>query len=388
MDCEKTSVEHIGNIALETNNIPLSQEEQSKLSRKIDLRVTCVLGCLYLLSQIDKNNLGNANIAGMSTDLALSGSRFSMVVLFMFITYVAFQPVAVILVRKMGARPFFTTIALLWGTTEICLGFVRHWYDLIPLRLLLGAFEAGVFPGALYMMSCWYSRYKLQQRVALFYMIGTVASAFTGILAYGVSQMDGLGAGPSWWSSSAQELGSDSHATGIAGWRWIFIMFGIITCTVAIICAIFVVDFPEVELERKPNRWSVPFLTHREARFIVSQIEADRNDTYAEEFRLGQYLQHMGDSKVWAHATLFGLTTTTNYAVVYFLPIILREGMGFSVAAAQCLVAPPYILACLWMLAIGWLSDRQRVRSPFVIFNCCFAFLGKYYDLPLLLSLF
>ncbi|OJI99502.1 hypothetical protein ASPVEDRAFT_81114 [Aspergillus versicolor CBS 583.65] len=70
MDCEKTSVKHIGNIAPETDNIPLSQEEQSKLSRKIDLRLTCVLGCLYLLSQIDKNNLGNANIADMSTDLS------------------------------------------------------------------------------------------------------------------------------------------------------------------------------------------------------------------------------------------------------------------------------------------------------------------------------
>ncbi|KAL3484695.1 major facilitator superfamily domain-containing protein [Aspergillus germanicus] len=239
----------------------------------------------------------------------------------MFITYVAFQPVAVILVRKIGARLFFTSIAVLWGITEISLGFVRHWYDLIPLRLILGAFEAGVFPAALYMMSCWYPRYRLQQRIALFYFIGTLASAFTGILAYGVSQMAGLGSGPDWWGAiSATAREPSTYARGIAGWRWIFII-----------------------------------------------------DTHAEEFRLSLYLQHLGDSKVWAHAALFMLTTTTNYAVVYFLPIILREGLGFSVAAAQCLTAPPYILGCLWMLVLGRISDRLRVRSPFVLFNnaCC-----------------
>lgn len=79
-----------------------------------------------------------------------------------------------------------------------CLGFVREWYDLILLHLLLGAFEAGILPGSLYMMSCWYTRYELQQRVSLSYPIGTLASAFTEILAYTISQLDGNGSGPSW----------------------------------------------------------------------------------------------------------------------------------------------------------------------------------------------
>jgi MFS family permease len=363
----------------QSNADTLGEKEQASLRRKIDLRVTSVLGLLYLVGQIDRNNLGNANIAGMSTDLDLSGSRFSVVVLIMFITYVAFQPVAVILVRKMGARLFFTSIAVLWGITEICLGFVRHWYDLIPLRLILGAFEAGVFPAALYMMSCWYPRYRLQQRIALFYFIGTLASAFTGILAYGVSQMAGLGSGPDWWgavSDTARE--PSTYANGIAGWRWIFIMFGIITLTVAAISSVLIVDFPEVELERTDRFWTVPFLTTREARFVVAEIDSDRSDTHAEEFRLSLYLQHLGEFKVWAHAALFMLTTTTNYAVVYFLPIILREGLGFSVAAAQCLTAPPYILGCLWMLVLGRISDRLRVRSPFVLFNNACCVIGMY----------
>lgn len=373
MDKAESTFEHVDDIIPPDSNV-LSASEKTKLRRKIDIRVTCVLGVLYMLSQIDKNNLGNANIAGMGTDLNLSGSRYSMIVLFMFITYVSFQPVAVVLVRKMSGRSYFTSIALLWGATEICLGFVRHWYDLIPLRLLLGLFEAGMFPGALYMMSCWYPRYELQQRVALFYFIGTLASAFTGILAYGFSQLAGNGSGPSWWMSNAE----DSDQSGIAGWRWIFIMFGVITCAAALICAPFVVDFPELVLERGSRKGSVAFLTPEEAHFVISQLETDRNDIHAEEFNLRQYLRYAADLKVWAHAAMFCLTTTTNYAVVYFLPIILRNGMGFSLVAAQCLTAPPYILACIWMVVVGWISDKLRVRSPFVIFNCLCSLIGKF----------
>jgi MFS family permease len=66
---------------------------------------------------------------------------------------------------------------------------------MIPLRLVLGIFEAGFFPGCAYLLSCWYPRYDLQKRNAVFYLIGSMASAFSGILAYGFFKMDGLGGG-------------------------------------------------------------------------------------------------------------------------------------------------------------------------------------------------
>lgn len=72
------------------------------------------------------------------------------------------------------------------------------------LRAILGGLEAGLFPGSVYLLSTWYPRYELQKRNAAFFIIGSVASGFGGTLAYGLSQMDGLG--------------------GISGWRWIFIV--------------------------------------------------------------------------------------------------------------------------------------------------------------------
>jgi MFS transporter, ACS family, DAL5 transporter family protein len=75
---------------------------------------------------------------------------------------------------------------------------------MLGLRIILGAFEAGYFPGCAYLLSTWYTRYELQKRNAVFFLIGSMASALSGILAYGIIQMDGLG--------------------GLSGWRWIFVV--------------------------------------------------------------------------------------------------------------------------------------------------------------------
>lgn len=75
---------------------------------------------------------------------------------------------------------------------------------MVGLRVILGVLEAGFFPGCAYLLSTWYPRYELQKRNAVFYLIGSMASAFAGILAYGLMQMAGL--------------------AGLNGWRWIFIV--------------------------------------------------------------------------------------------------------------------------------------------------------------------
>lgn len=70
------------------------------------------------------------------------------------------------------------------------------------------------------------------------------------------------------------------------------------------------------------------------------------------------------------------MTTTCTYAIAYFLPIILNEGMGFGVAASQCLVAPPYVAAALWMYFCAVMADRYRIRGPWIIGNGIMGFIG------------
>jgi hypothetical protein len=174
------------------------------------------------------------------------------------------------------------------------------------------------------------------------------------------------------------------------------IMQGLLTVVVGCIGALTIADFPE-KAANKTRSCAIPFLNEKEAAFVVARIEKDRHDAIAEPFRLGHYLRCACDAKVWGFAWLFGLTTTNTYAIAYFLPIILRDGMGFSIAAAECLVSPPYVLAAIWMYAcavLGRLScsydssrdpevsigDKYHIRGPFIIFNAILGIIG----LPLL----
>lgn len=110
--------------------------------------------------------------------------------------------------------------------------------------------------------------------------------------------------------------------------------------------------------------------------FVVATIEKDRHDATLEEFKVGQYLKCAADLKVWGFAALFGLSTTVTYAIAYFLPIILEVGMGFNKRDAQCLIAPPYVLAAIVTFAFAWYADKYRIRSPFIIANACLMLIG------------
>jgi len=157
---------------------------------------------------------------------------------------------------------------------------------------------------------------------------------------------------------------------GLSGWRWIFIIEGLLTCVLGIVAYMMIVDFPELS----PTSWK--FLTEREAAFVVARIETDRHDVRTEPFHLGSYLRGAVDSKVWGFCTLYTMTTTISYAIAYFLPVILRDGMGFDIAKAQCLTAPPYVAAAIVMFYQAWLSDKWHLRGPIIVFNAAMGILG------------
>lgn len=129
-----------------------SVEEQNKIIRRVDRRLVLTLGFLYCVSLMDRTNTGIAVVAGMGVDLVLIKDRYSIIVLVFFITYVLLQPPATVILRKIGPRLFLPTITLLWGATMIGMGFVKNWTQMIPLRLLLGIFESGFFPGCAYLL--------------------------------------------------------------------------------------------------------------------------------------------------------------------------------------------------------------------------------------------
>lgn len=157
---------------------------------------------------------------------------------------------------------------------------------------------------------------------------------------------------------------------GLTGWRWIFIIEGVLTCALGISAYWLLVDFPD-----SPRKtWS--FLGAPERAWVVARINRDRGDSRVPPFNLRKFLGAGTDWKIWAYAMIFFCSTTLSYAIAYTLPIILVESLGFDVGAAQCLVAPPYALAGILMFVTGWLGDKYRVRGPIILINMLFCIVG------------
>lgn len=96
-----------------------SKEQQTRILRRVDRRLVLTLGFMYCVSLMDRTNLGLAAIGGMTLDLELVGNRYSVITLVFFITYVLIQPIATVVLRKVGPSLFLPTITLLWGCVMV-----------------------------------------------------------------------------------------------------------------------------------------------------------------------------------------------------------------------------------------------------------------------------
>jgi hypothetical protein len=135
-----------------------------------------------------------------------------------------------------------------------------------------------------------------------------------------------------------------------------------LTILIGIVGYFFLVDFPD-----RPAKTAWRFLNEEECQFITRRIAQDRDDAELEPFSLKKWTRAGLDPKIWGFALLFFFNGTIAYGIAFFLPIILRYNLGFSIAASQCPVVPPYALAALLMYATAWASDKMRLRAPFIV---------------------
>lgn len=123
-------------------------------------------------------------------------------------------------------------------------------------------------------------------------------------------------------------------------------------------CAIgwfIIIDFPTK---------SDGFLSPEEKDFIIARINRDRGDANEEVITLSKVLHHLQDWKLYCWSINVCAAGLPGYAFNYFLPIILRQGMGFTVSQSQLLLAPPYVFAAVVSYICGWLGDRYHIRGP------------------------
>lgn len=179
-------------------------------------------------------------------------------------------------------------------------------------------------------------------------MFGVLASGLSSILAYGLARI-----GP---------------AGNYQPWSFIFFIEGALTIVLGLISYFFIVDFPE-KVKRS-------FLTPADQARVLYRIQIDRNDIEHDALTLKKLGKYLAEWKPWVFSLMFMSSTVTSYALSYFLPTILRLRLGFSLVQAQCLAAPPYVFAIMVAMTTATLSDKFKVRAPFIIFHSLLCIIG------------
>jgi len=162
----------------------------------------------------------------------------------------------------------------------LCQGFVQNHYHLIVTRVLLGVTEAGFFPAAVFLVTTWYCRFEVQTRLAVFYTAASLAGAFSGLLAFGIQHMDGVG--------------------NLAGWRWIFILEGTVSIIAGLVTPFILPDSPD----------AANFLTAAEKATIKLRLEQDSGTSAgkvatSEKFQWKFVRRALLDWKIWFAILIF-----------------------------------------------------------------------------------
>ncbi|KAK4160701.1 MFS general substrate transporter [Cladorrhinum sp. PSN259] len=330
--------------------------DKKKILRKMDLRLIPTLAVLYLLSFLDRGNIGNAKIEGLQEDLSLTGDQYNMCLTVFFFTYAAFEVPSNLLLKKLRPSRWLPIIMVAWGIVMTLMGIVQGYSGLLAARLFLGVAEAGLFPGVAYYLTMWYTRDEIQLRQALFFSAASVAGAFSGLLAFAIGKMDGVG--------------------GLEGWRWIFILEGIVTVLFALVAFGLLFDFPE----------TASFLTEEERAFVVYRLKYQGQEAarahqesigveavhvaQAEEFQWRFVRQAFTDWQIWVNIFVYWGIVCPLYGISLFLPTIVKN-LGYTSSTAQLMTVPIYITAAILAVLTAYLSDRVGKRSPFII-GCLF----------------
>lgn len=253
------------------------------------------------------------------------------------VTYIIFEiPASLILKRARPSRliPFFI---LAWSATVVGSAFVTNYAGLLATRLLIGMFESGLFPCLTLYLSTYYKREEQARRVSYLFVAAALSGAFGGLLAYGLTSLHG--------------------ASGLAGWRWLFLIEGLISLAVGLAFIFLLPDSFE----------SAKWLTEHDK--ALMRIRAEQGRVYqgeSDSFDKAEVMLAFRDPKVWLSAGCQFCANTCSFGFGTFLPVIIR-GFGYSSIKTQLLTVPVYIWASAVYLIIAYISDKINKRAVFMV---------------------
>lgn len=227
----------------------IDPELEKRVLRKIDFWLVGFYSVVYIFRIIDAANYSNAAIinlengTGIKKQLGFTPGQWAWTLSIFSYSYMIFEPSNTLLLKFFRPSRWMFVLIMAWGICACSSAATQSFQGMMCVRFALGLAEAGFYPAVLYHWAFWYKPSELPRRMALFYSFGQLSSALSGLLAYAIGFMDGLG--------------------GLAGWRWLFLLEGIPAILLSFV-AFWVPDYPE----------TAKILTPEERDFIKSRLRS------------------------------------------------------------------------------------------------------------------
>lgn len=304
-----------------------SARDEDVAYARVTWRLVPLLFICYVAAYLDRVNVGFAKLQ-MLNDLKFSEAVYGLGAGIFFIGYFLFEVPSNLLLHKLGARRWIARIMISWGVISGCMMFVQTPTMFYVLRFLLGLAEAGFFPGIILYLTYWYPAARRSQVTSLF---------MTGIPMAGV-----IGGPLSGWI-----LGAFDGVSGMAGWKWLFLLEALPSVALGVVVLCFLDDRID------DARW----LTAEQKRLLQRNI-AQENAGIKDHSALGAFR----NAKVWVLcAAYFGFIMGL-YGVGFWLPSLIKASGISSTATIGWLVAIPYSAAVVAMVMTSRHSDRTGER--------------------------
>jgi sugar phosphate permease len=314
-------------------------EEVSVTYRKVTLRLIPFLCLCYLMSYLDRINIGFAKLQ-MAQDLHLSETAYGLGAGLFFVGYILFEVPSNAVLQKIGAPLWIARIMISWGILSGLILLVSTPWQFDVLRILLGVAEAGFLPGVLFYLTTWFPSWRRARIISLF-MIGVPLASLIG--------------GP----LSGWILANFENAAGLRGWQWLFLLEATPTVLLGILTFLVLPKAPQ----------HAAWLTEDEKREISRSLMADEAEAGDNK---GRFLDGINDIKVWMLGAIDFSILLCAYAIGFWMPTFIRNAGVHDAFNIGLLTAIPSLTALVAMLLIGASSDRMRERRlhialPFLV---------------------
>src|ERR1700722_4101663 len=302
---------------------------------KLNRRLVYFTSFLFFLAWLDRANVGFAALR-MNDDLKFSGTVYGLGAGLFFISYALFEIPSNLILYRVGPRIWLARIMITWGIISTGFAFVQGETSFYVLRFLLGAAEAGFFPGVVYYYTQWFpSEHRARAYAVL------VATPMVALIVMG--------------PISGWLLGAAAHLGGLADWKWLFIIEGVPSIVFGIVALFYLTDRPE------QARWLDP----AEKTWLLNALEADRRAQPPDEHpSIEAFLR---DGRVWVLTAFYFLWTLGSYGVLFWLPLILKSVGGLSSFQIGLLFSIPFVCALISMLTVSRHSDRTGERKMHIV---------------------